>query len=107
MNRYNLVMIFFLIFVTLNGLDVITTMFGMMNGLGEANPFLTNYYSSFGVVEVLLYKFFFVLFAGLFSFEAYLRSHLHPIFPLAAFGLGIAYYSYVVACNCMLLWKVF
>lgn len=106
MNGKNLVVLFFLILVSLNGLDVITTLIGLQIGFTEGNWIMVDLMNIFGVVEALLLKFFVVLLTGTVAVTGFMRSHMNPALFLTPFLVGIVFMSYIVFWNCVQLWSL-
>jgi hypothetical protein len=103
-DRY--VMAAFLIFVTMNALDVMTSLIGFQLGAIEGDAETLFLMNKLGVVELLLLKFFLVVFVGLIAVYFQARSSLDYRIFLVGFGLGVGYYVKVLINNIVVIWSL-
>lgn len=87
-----LVMLFFLAFVLVNAVDVITTLIGFQLGAVEGDEETKRLMNLVGVVEALLLKFFLVISLGSVAVVAHGYSTLDPRLFVVAFGIGVIFY---------------
>lgn len=89
----------FLLFVIVNGVDVMTTMIGLQLGATEKDPETLQLMHYLGVVPALLAKFFVVVLGGFVAVYAHARSSLDPKYFAAGFSIGIIFYLPILCRN--------
>lgn len=60
-----LILVLFLVFVSLNGLDILTTVIGLRLGAKEDSLRMLQLFDRFGLFNAMLIKFFLIFFVGL------------------------------------------
>lgn len=97
----------FMLLVIINGIDCMTTMYGLqLEGVIEGNHETAKLMQNFGVIETLLLKFYVILILGLVTVVAHARSSLPSWIFVGGFSFAIGYYVLIIYNNFQVIWKL-